>query len=139
MSGIEAIRTYLRTCPLLEDEKINVDFLGEKAGSYTVDIVPSKETVTKYVDGSSRRQLEFVIASRADWGEEFRQNVENIDFFEQLSAWLETQSNAGSLPVLDAGKTAQKVEALTGGYALEAETNTARYQIQCRLIYYQEA
>ena len=40
---------------------------------------------------------------------------------------------------MDAGKTIKKIEAITCGYVFDTELDKAKYQIQCRIIYKQEA
>ena len=42
MSIIEAVRSFLRTCPLLAGERLNVDFLPEEAKTYSIDVVPCR-------------------------------------------------------------------------------------------------
>ena len=68
-----------------------------------------------------------------------RQNLDNIGFYEHFSDWLEEVSKAGDFPELDAGKTIKKIEAITCGYVFDTELDKAKYQIQCRIIYKQEA
>ena len=137
MALIERVREYLRGCPLLAGERLAVDYLGNTAGSYSVDVVPGQEVVKRYIDGSCVKQLLFVLSGRASYGGEAGQNADNLRFYEELSAWLEREARAGRLPDLGEGRQAQKVEALTGGYVMDTQAGTARYQIQCRLTYKQ--
>lgn len=130
---IECMREYVKTCPLLANERLNVDFLPQDAGSYSIDIPPVKAEVQKYVDGSSKRQYLFTLSSTAFYGADIRQNLDNLGFYEQFEDWIEEST----LPVLPTGKTALKVEALSSGYAFITGEDAARYQIQCRLIYFQ--
>lgn len=133
MTVLEAIKNYLAKCPLLAAERINADFLPPAIGSYSVELTPADPVLTRYVDGSTRRQTLFVLSSREAYGPQIRQNLENLEFFEQVSDWFET---SGQLPELDGGRKAQKVEAVTCGYAFDADTDQARYQMQCRLTYF---
>lgn len=135
---IEALRIYLRTCPLLAGGRINVDFLPEKIGIYSIEAVPISEVIRQYVDGSSVRQFAFVIASREVYGSDIRQQIDNLGFFEMLSDWLHYQSKVRDLPDLGAGRTPLDIKTTTSGYAFVPDTDTARYQIQCRLEYFQQ-
>ena len=135
MSIIEAVRSFLRTCPLLAGERLNVDFLPEEAKTYSIDVVPCRAILEEYIDGSSLRQFLFVISSREFHGQELKTNVGNLAFYEQLGDWMEAQSRATILPAMAFGKRADKIEVLTSGYALSSDAKTARYQIQCRLVY----
>ena len=40
--------------------------------------------------------------------------------------------------ITDIAKEVLKIEAITNGYAFKTEVDTARYQIQCRIIYLQK-
>lgn len=137
MSIIESIRTFICTFPLLKDGVINVDFLGAKPTEYTVDGIPSSNTIKKYADGGRLKQYTFYFASREYYGEDVLSNIANSSFYEDFGAWLTSQSKAGTLPVLTDGKEAQTIEALSTGYMFDGTAGNARYQIQCRLVYYE--
>lgn len=138
MSMIEAVKTWLATCPQLTDERLNVDFLTEDSGSYSVDVVPAEPIIKRYIGGDTQRQFLFMVSSRNAYGADVLQNLENLGFYEDFAAWVESQSNAKILPALGSGLKAQKVEALTPGYAFDANGERARYQIQLRMVYHAE-
>lgn len=137
MNLMESVRAFVRTYPPLAGNKINVDFLPENARSYSLDAVPTKEVVKTYLDGSSVRQFLFVLASREYYGAEVLQQLDNLGFYEAFSAWLDSRTMARNLPDLGEGRTAQKIEAVTSAYAFGPGEKAARYQIQCRLQYFQ--
>jgi hypothetical protein len=138
MSIIEAVRGYLETCPLLTGGLLHVDWLPEEAATYSVDVIPVTPVVKRYIDGSSLRQFAFVLATRTYYGEFVRQQLDNLGFFEDFAQWLEAQSRAHNFPDLGAGRIGRTVEVTTSGYVFAPDTETARYQIQCRLTYLQE-
>lgn len=138
MTIIEAVRKFLGNCPLLNGGKLNVDFLPADAATYSVDVVPTKPVVKQYHDGSSVRQFLFVFATRSYYGGPARQQLDNLCFFEEFEEWLDLQNRNRSFPELGEGRTARKIEVTTSGYAFAPETDLARYQIQCRLTYYQK-
>lgn len=137
MNIMEQVRQFLRTYPPLAEGKLHVDFLPEDARSYSIEAVPAKEIVRSYVEGSTVRQFVFVVASREIFGEEIDQQLENQEFYSDFSEWLWKQTMAKALPDLGAGRKAMVMEATTSGYAMSATANMARYQIQCRLEYFQ--
>ena len=118
--------------------KLNVDFLGTQPTEYTIDSQPTTSIVKQYVDGSAIKQFVFVFGSREYYGPDVLQNIENSGFYEELSEWFDEQSKTGNLPTLKNGKKAIKIEALTTGYLFDATEDNARYQIQARLIYYED-
>jgi len=136
---IKALRDYFLTCPLMGDSKINVDYLPEKGIEYSIDTTPATEIVKQYVDGSSIRQYLFVIRSVGDYGSDVLQNIANSGFYENFSDWLEHQSKTGNFPELPDGKTPIKIEAQSTGYLFTTGPDTGKYQIQCRILYLQEA
>lgn len=138
MTLMDAIRSWIKTYPALSNGRLNVDFLPSDAQTYSVDVVPCKETVKKYLDGSAVKQFLFVLASRDFHGEDLRQNTDNLAFYEDFSRWVERQSRHKTLPALDSGRTARSVEVTTSGYPfLVDDHGTARYQIQMKLTYIQ--
>lgn len=138
MTIIEAVRAYLETCPLLYGGKLNVDFLPPEAATYSVDVVPVKPVIKQYLDGSSQRQFLFVLATRAYYGTFIRQQIDNLCFFEEFEEWLDKQNRVKRFPDLGDSRTGQKMEVTTSGYVFAPDTDTARYQIQCKLSYFQK-
>ncbi|CUU45558.1 MULTISPECIES: chloramphenicol resistance protein [Clostridium] len=142
MTIVESIRDYIRTCPYLEmfDDaiKVNVDYLSGDADSYSIEEVPCEPIVKKYIDRSSTRQFEFIFCSREPYSENILQNIDNSGFYEKFADWIEENTRANILPIMGDGKRAEKLEVLTHGYLLHNTQNTARYQIQCKLTYFQK-
>jgi len=136
---IQALMDYFLTCPLMGNSKINVDFLSEKGAEYSIDTTPATETIKRYVGGASQRQYLFVIRSVNGYGPDVLQNIANSGFYENLVDWLEQQTKARNFPALPSGKKPQKIEAQSTGYLFTAGPDSGRYQIQCRILYYQEA
>ena len=133
---IQALFTWFEGCDILSaDTELNVDFLGDEAQQYCIEVVPCKPVITKYSDGSSKNQYLFIFASREYYSEDECNNMKNLEFYEKLECWIEKQSLADNLPQLPEGLTALSVEVLSSGYVMDNDTKTARYQIQCRLKY----
>lgn len=135
---IQSLRDYFLNCPLMGDNRINVDFLPEQGMEYSIDTTPATEIVKRYTNGDTVRQYLFVLRSVRAYGPDVLQNMANSGFYEKFAAWLETQSNSGVLPELPEGKTAQKIEAQSTGYLFTTGPDVGRYQIQCRLLYLQK-
>ncbi len=138
MTIIEAVRTFIATCPLVQDELLHIDFLPPEAAAYSVDVIPVAPVVKRYLDGSSVRQFLFVVATRTYYGSFVRQQIDNLAFFEDFADWIAAQDHAKNFPSLGTGRQARRLEVTTSGYVFAPDTETARYQIQCRLEYYQE-
>ena len=138
MTIIEAVKQFVGQYPGLQGGKLNVDFLPAEAANYSVDAVPTKTVVKQYMDGSSVRQFLFVLASRTYYGPHIRQQLDNLQFFETFADWLDEKTSARSFPDLGERRTVRKMEVVTSGYAFAPDTETARYQIQCKIIYFEK-
>lgn len=139
MTVIECVRDWLKEYSGLSG-RLDVDFLGEDADTYSVDTIPSEEVLKRYKDGGSVKQFQFAVSSRRFYDQNIAQNIENLKFFEDLGAWVEERAKARKLPVMDGGRTAQKIVVTSTAYPfVVSEDGKARYQMQMRLEYYKEA
>ena len=132
---IESIRDFIMQFPQLKDGALLVDYLGNSPIEYTIEPVPCSPVIRKFIDGSCEKQFLFLFASREIYSDDVKQCIENLAFYENFVDWIYEQNSSGNLPVLDGNRIAEELEFLTGGYPIQADTNTARYQIQLRLIY----
>jgi len=138
MSIIESVRNYLLTYSGMANALIHVDALGSTPIEYAVIPLPGDRVLEKYLDGKSQREYPFLIQSVFSTADE-AERIENSGFYEALADWLEAQTEAGTLPVMEAGKTAESIEAVTWGFVYEqGESGTGIYQITCKLVYEQE-
>lgn len=139
---IAALQDFFYNCPLMDGKKINVDYLPEshkRSGiQYSIDTTPATEIIKRHINGATTRQYLFVLRSVNPYSSDTLQAIANCGFYEALSDWLDAQTNAGTLPVLPRGKTAQTIEAQTTGYLFTTSADSGKYQIQCRLTYHQE-
>ena len=139
MTVIECVRDWLKEYSGLSG-RLDVDFLGEDADTYSVDTIPSEEVIKRYKDGGCVKQFQFAVSSRRFYDQNIAQNIENLKFFEDLGAWVEARAKARELPMMDGGRTAQKIVVTSTAYPfIVSEDGKARYQMQMRLEYYKEA
>lgn len=133
------LREYFAECPLLQDGKLNFDYLGIEPVEYTIETVPTEPIFKRYVDGSTIRQYPFVFASRESFGVDVWGNIDTSDFYERLATWVETQSNLRNLPNFgEEYRYSVSLEVTSSGYVFQEDTDNARYQIQLSLKYYQD-
>lgn len=140
MSIIEAIRTYFNQCEMIQSEQngnIKVDFLQEKGVCFSLEPVPVKPIVTKYIGSGAEMQYAFVLSATFDYSAETAMNVENSGFFERLQEWVEEQNDNDNLPQLGEGKEATALEVTSNGYlfGVSKDMRSGRYQMQFRLLY----
>lgn len=136
MTVMQCIREWLKLYPGL-DGRLDVDFLDEEVDTYSLDTIPCEEILKRYRDGSALKQFQFVVASRRLYDQNIAQNLSNLDFFEELTEWVEQKAQARELPVMDKDRTAQKIVVTSTAYPfVVSEDGKARYQLQMRLEYF---
>ena len=139
MTVIECVREWLKEYSGLSG-RLDVDFLGEDADTYSIDTIPSEEVIKRYKDGGCVKQFQFAVSSRRFYDQNIAQNIDNLKFFEDLGAWVEQRAKARELPTMDGGRSAQKIVVTSTAYPfIVSEDGKARYQMQMRLEYYKEA
>lgn len=138
MSIISAVRDYLAGYAQLKTgAPVWVDYLGDVPTEYGIQSLPGNRILATYINGMTRREYAFAFRSMESTADNLNR-LEKIGFFEAFADWLDSQTNAGILPNLGAGKTAEAIEATGWGYLYEqGQSETGVYQIQCRLIYEQ--
>lgn len=135
---IECVRDFVLTFPALDENGcLYVDYLGDKAIEYAVEAVPCNPVYRQYTDGGCMKQFLFLFASREYYSADVNQCIENLAFYENFANWIRQKNLSGDFPDLD-GREPAAIEVLTGGYAFDADENTARYQMQLRLLYEEE-
>jgi hypothetical protein len=135
MTVLSAVQTYIKTYGALSGAAVLIDFLGAVPTQYAIIPLPGTKVVEQYIDGGSAREFSFALQSMESTADEL-ERLDNIGFFETFSDWLESQTKAGILPTLAAGKTPTKIEALGWAFLYEqGQSATGIYQVQCALTY----
>lgn len=140
MSLIASIREFVATYDgLQEDAGLFTDVLAPLPTQYALISLPGQTVITTYLNGKTQRQYSFALQSTESTADD-PARVANLEFYEAFADWLEEQSAAGTLPNLDSGKTAEHIEAVSQPILFElGDSGTGIYQLQCRLVYEQEA
>ena len=138
MTVIESVQKWLKTYNGLKG-RLDVDFLPEDADTYSVDTIPCEEVLKRYKDGGTMKQFQFAVSSRRFYEQNIKQNISNLQFFEDLTAWVEKKARAREFPTMDKGRQPLKIVVTSTAYPfIVSEDGKARYQIQMRLEYYQK-
>ena len=139
MSITAAIRNYLETYPGLSGCVMHVDLLRGCGRYYGIESVPGEPVLKQCMDGSSRRQYQFNLASSMYYSTDVENQVENMDWFESFDSWIQTQNLFRRLPDLGDGRKCQSLEILSSAYPVAVDENgLARYQLQMGITYLQE-
>ncbi len=118
------------------DKKIEIDYIGEDALNYSLQLPVNTPVISKDVVGNKEMQKLFSFSAKRLYGDNGT-NKENLDLFEDFKEWVEVQNDIGNLPILAEDEDPTEVEVLTDGYLLQTDNDlqNAIYVIQCRLLY----
>ncbi len=133
-SKMELIKEWIEKCPLLKGGKINVDYLKDKAQSYSIDKVPVEPLVKPFTDGGGIMQIAFDFSVTAPISSKSIINLANSKFCEDFQDWIKTQNKKGILPKI---KGVQEIKCTSPGYLLQKTETTAIYIIQMNCQYYE--
>lgn len=131
---VDKLRQYFIEHTTLEEgfKNILADFLGDDATDYTIETLPIEPILRQYTDGSYLGQLTFQFGSREFYDDSNNQNIENLDFYENLQREIEYNNQNGILPNIEG---IQSIECLSNGTIQDIENKTAKYVIQMRITY----
>lgn len=117
---------------------ININYLAGEADSFSIEEIPCKPVLKNYLDGSSKRQFQFVFCGREPYGVEVLQNIENSSFYEDFANEIENKSNSKLLPIMGVNLEALQLEVTSSAYTVSVTEDTALFQINLNLKYYKK-
>ena len=140
---IDALRAWLRTCPLIAEEQdatgaaFRIAGLDEEMTAFSIEDSPTDPIVTEYLSGWDMAR-NFLFLSRRDYGSPDVLNVQSSGFFEQLADWVQQQNTCRALPDLAAcGRMqAQRIAVTSTGFIATSGAGSCKMQMQLRLEYY---
>ncbi len=138
MSIMEAIRTYFAACPILPQGPLEVDFLGAEPGSFAILPQGGGGCLRRYADGSGLFAYDFAFAARVDGAAGTQEALRRNAFFRELATWIARENALGNLPHLPGTCVPQTLTVTRLGHPAEAGDRQARYEMTCRLTYYQK-
>lgn len=129
---IDELVKWISNCELINGN-LNVDYLPPDINEYVIEPIPATTVKKKYANGDCLKQMIFYFGSRECYGSDIEVNLDNSRFYEEFEKWVTKQNLTENLP-----QKVTKIEVLSGGYMVEAESDRARYQIQLQVTYYEE-
>ena len=133
-SQMQLIKEYIETCNLLENDKINVDYLNSKDYSYSIDKTPVNPVYKQYNDGGKIKQIAFDFSITFPIRSKALLNLINSKFCEDFMKWVEIQDNKRIYPNI---KGARSITCTSPGYVLSKTETSAIYIIQMNFKYYE--
>lgn len=138
-SIIAALHDFIAGCDHLQPTApFYVDFIGGDV-SYAIVPLPNNKIIETDIIGNTLREYTFAFQF-CNLTADDAIRIENSAFSETFSEWLDAKTHNNQLPILPAGATSEAVEATQNGFLYQqGDSESAIYQINCRLIYEQSA
>lgn len=115
---------------------VNVNYLDQDVGDFSIEPVPTKPIVKSYVNGDKIKQYEFALISKNTYSEDVATNIKNCGFYEDFETWIEESNDNGILPILDRNMKSRSIEIVSNGILIDNDSGECIYQITLRLIYF---
>ncbi len=137
---VDSVREYMLTCPKLAGKKININCLGTKMRSFSIDNVAADSVIKKYCDGGVLKQAVFTLGVRDRYDEALGENIYVIALLEDVEDWIYKQNIIKNLPNLaNDNMIAKCIEVTKSGYLHDTSMASGRWQLEFRIIYKQSA
>ena len=139
VNNIEHLRKWFRNCPALSpDNRFRVDYMAEEPLEYSLISVPSSIVYRQNVLGESvprdEQKMSFLFATRASWGADERQNMDNLGFYQDVIAWIFEQNARRNFPRINEGYV-KAINPILSAYVSSPGNDSARYQITIEVTY----
>jgi len=135
---IEKLREYLMgiIAKLNEGYKqININFLSDEINNYSLDKIPAESTIEKWINGIIIYRDLFSFRSRMNYSVDVIENISNTGFYEKFETEIRTRNKFKDLPQIEG---IENIECLNCGTMVNANTNTAEFDIQIQVTYREE-
>lgn len=114
---------------------LNANNLDNEPNNYSLDKIPMEKTISKWVIGTKIQRDVYSFRSRTSYSQSTMTNLKNMGFFEEFEKTIESNNKNGILPDIDNIKSIECLNCATMNYA---ETNTAEFDIQIQITYWEE-
>lgn len=142
LSVMEGIRQYFfAQCPMLENGRVNIDFLPPDLSALTDDFslepTPVNPTVQSYMRGAGDyEQVQFTLSTIRPHGEDILAALSTCKLEYELATWIKEQNYRRNWPELPPGLEARKLLLNTAGYLFYDSSPYGKYQINMAFEYY---
>ena len=132
---ITKLRTYLMS--IIDTIKgkykeLNIDFLSNEPDNYSLDKIPVAPQVEMWIIGNVIKRDVYSFRSRMNYSADIISNIENIGFYEIFERTIKEKDDKNELPDIPG---IQSIQCLNCGTMVNANTNTAEFDIQIQIEY----
>lgn len=113
-------------------KQINVNFLSNDVNNYSLDKIPVTSEVERWIVGPTLYRDVYSFRSRMNYGADAITNIENVGFYETFERIIKNNNENNILPDIDG---IESISCLNCGTMVNANTNTAEFDIQIQIKY----
>ena len=129
-SKMELIGDFIETCPIIDGQNVNLNYLKEKPKSYSVDETPAETVIQNYTDGGRKMQILFDCSIQVSFSPS--ENKKNSRICDLFTKWIYEQDKIGNLPRING---ICWIKCLGRGTILQTTDATAIYVIPMQVVY----
>lgn len=133
---INKLRLYLFNIieEIINDDnfQINADMLSDEINNYSLNKMPVRSAVERWINGTTIYRDVFSFRSRKAYSPDTINNLENIGFFEQFENLIYQKNKERILPEIDG---IQSIQCLNCAAMINSTTKTAIFDIQIQIEY----
>jgi hypothetical protein len=134
---ISKLRTYLLN--VIDDMtksntyQINANMLSNKVDDYSLDKIPTAQTIEEWITGTIIYKDVYSFKSRKTYSQDTINNLKNIGFFEEFERIIKSNNDKGILPDID---NVEEIKCLNCGTMLvNDDGKSAIFNIQIQVTY----
>lgn len=132
---IKGIMAYFKECPVLKENILNVDFVGENPPYFAIYAENHDKVLKKYVTGETLEQFVFSVRMRASYGRKPSENEKINLIFEEIADWVEKKNRLSEYPDIGNGKIVQRMEVLSSAHVKNTNAADCVYEMKLRAVY----
>ena len=114
------------------DYELNANWLSKNPNNYSLDKIPVQTTDELSILGYAIKRDVYSFRSRMKYSQDTMANLLNTGFFEIFEQLINSNNEEGNLPEIENIET---IQCLNCGTMVEANTNTAEFDIQIEITY----
>lgn len=113
-------------------EQINIYFLSNEINNYSLDKIPEESTMERWINGIEIHRDVYSFRSRMNYSADVIDNIDNIGFYESFEETIRQANKDKQLPQIGG---IESIRCLNCGSMVNANTNTAEFDIQIEVVY----
>ena len=135
---MEGIKEYIENLKCISTFRKAIGNLNSEDECFNIEGVNCNPIINNYLDGSSKRQFQFVFCTIEAYNNSIIKNIEKSNFYEELIMEIENKSIDEELRLFNDGIYTPEIQVISTPYIEETDGNLRIYKINMNLKYYKK-